>query len=237
MSYSYIKTVFPTFENTISFNTNTFNDLNSQVKVEQKPLNVSGLEPTVDSTSLLKNNEEKFFLTQQTLLEDFKNTQNTKQKVVKTQLQPQQSIQDNLHYYNTPLRITEAMTNEQQQQLPQTQQPQTQQPQTQQLPQTIQQPVPQTQQQAPPQQIQVNQPTSVSYIPTGISKTPVALHNTGVCTQSYNHIMECAQCKEMLYKNFNFENKKNDYKEEIFELISYCIFAIFILFLLEKLHK
>ena len=209
MSYSYIKTVFPTFENTISFNTNTFNDLNSQVKVEQKPLNVSGLEPSSDSTSVLKKGEEKFFLTQQTLLDEFTNT--NKQKVVKTQLHQQQPIQDNLHYYNTPLHITEAMTNEQpQQQIPQ-----------------------------PQQQIPVTNTVQadVKIIPTGISKVPVALRDNSVCSQSYNHVMECAQCKEMLYRNFNFENKKNDYKEEIFELISYCIFAIFILFLLEKLHK
>ena len=218
MSYSYIKTVFPTFENTISFNTNTFNDLNSQVKVEQKPLNVSGIEPT-DSTSLLKKGEEKFFLTQQTLLDEFTNT--NKQKVVKTQLHQQQPIQDNLHYYNIPLQITEAMTNEQpQQQIPQ-QQPQQQIPQQQQQQQIQQQQIPVT------NTIQAD----VKIIPTGISKVPVA------CSQSYNHVMECAQCKEMLYRNFNFENKKNDYKEEIFELISYCIFAIFILFLLEKLHK
>jgi hypothetical protein len=211
MSYSYIKTVFPTFENTISFNTNTFNDLNSQVKVEQKPLNVYGLEPSSDSTSVLKKGEEKFFLTQQTLLDEFTNT--NKQKVVKTQLHQQQPIQDNLHYYNTPLHITEAMTNEQpQQQIPQPQ-PQPQIPVTN----TVQ--------------------ADVKIIPTGISKDPVALRDNSVCSQSYNHVMECAQCKEMLYRNFNFENKKNDYKEEIFELISYCIFAIFILFLLEKLHK
>jgi hypothetical protein len=211
MSYSYIKTVFPTFENTISFNTNTFNDLNSQVKVEQKPLNVSGLEPSSDSTSVLKKGEEKFFLTQQTLLDEFTNT--NKQKVVKTQLHQQQPIQDNLHYYNTPLHITEAMTNEQpQQQIPQPQ-PQPQIPVTN----TVQ--------------------ADVKIIPTGISKDPVALRDNSVCSQSYNHVMDCAQCKEMLYRNFNFENKKNDYKEEIFELISYCIFAIFILFLLEKLHK
>jgi len=211
MSYSYIKTVFPTFENTISFNTNTFNDLNSQVKVEQKPLNVYGLEPSSDSTSVLKKGEEKFFLTQQTLLDEFTNT--NKQKVVKTQLHQQQPIQDNLHYYNTPLHITEAMTNEQpQQQIPQPQ-PQPQIPVTN----TVQ--------------------ADVKIIPTGISKVPVASRDNSVCSQSYNHVMECAQCKEMLYRNFNFENKKNDYKEEIFELISYCIFAIFILFLLEKLHK
>ena len=219
MSYSYIKTVFPTFENTISFNTNTFNDLNSQVKVEQKPLNVSGLEPSSDSTSVLKKGEEKFFLTQQTLLDEFTNT--NKQKVVKTQLHQQQPIQDNLHYYNTPLHITEAMTNEQpQQQIPQQQIPQQQ--------------IPQPQQQIP---VTNTVQADVKIIPTGISKDPVALRDNSVCSQSYNHVMECAQCKEMLYRNFNFENKKNDYKEEIFELISYCIFAIFILFLLEKLHK
>jgi hypothetical protein len=101
----------------------------------------------------------------------------------------------------------------------------------------------QPQQQIPQPQPQPQIPVTntvqadVKIIPTGISKDPVALRDNSVCSQSYNHVMECAQCKEMLYRNFNFENKKNDYKEEIFELISYCIFAIFILFLLEKLHK
>ena len=55
---------------------------------------------------------------------------------------------------------------------------------------------------------------------------------TNSCTEKYNHVIGCNTCKEMLYKTFY---KKNDYTEEIFELISYCIFAIFILLLLEKL--
>jgi len=43
MNYSYIKTVFPTFENTIAYDKNTFNKLKQPVSSEQTTSNVTGI--------------------------------------------------------------------------------------------------------------------------------------------------------------------------------------------------
>jgi hypothetical protein len=47
------------------------------------------------------------------------------------------------------------------------------------------------------------------------------------------HVLECSSCKEMLLKQFNIESDRIR-NEEIMELISFIIFGIFILLLLDK---
>lgn len=47
------------------------------------------------------------------------------------------------------------------------------------------------------------------------------------------HVLECASCKELLLKQFNIESDRIR-NEEIMELISFIIFGIFILLLLDK---
>lgn len=50
------------------------------------------------------------------------------------------------------------------------------------------------------------------------------------------HILECESCKNILIKQFNIENDKLK-NEEIMELISFIIFGIFILLLLDTFTK
>jgi hypothetical protein len=50
------------------------------------------------------------------------------------------------------------------------------------------------------------------------------------------HILKCEQCKELLLKQFNIESDRIR-NEEIMELISFIIFGIFILLLLDKSNK
>ena len=50
------------------------------------------------------------------------------------------------------------------------------------------------------------------------------------------HVLECPSCKEMLMKQFNLENERIR-NEEIMELISYLIFGLFILLLIDTYAK
>jgi hypothetical protein len=50
------------------------------------------------------------------------------------------------------------------------------------------------------------------------------------------HVLECPSCKEILMKQFNLENERIR-NEEIMELISYLIFGLFILLLIDTYAK
>jgi len=50
------------------------------------------------------------------------------------------------------------------------------------------------------------------------------------------HVLDCSSCKELLLKQFNIESDRIR-NEEIMELISFIIFGIFILLLLDKSNK
>jgi hypothetical protein len=50
------------------------------------------------------------------------------------------------------------------------------------------------------------------------------------------HVLECTSCKELLMKQFNIENDRIR-NEEIMELISYLIFSLFILLLIDTYAK
>lgn len=50
------------------------------------------------------------------------------------------------------------------------------------------------------------------------------------------HILECPSCKQVLMKQFNIETDRLK-NEEIMELISFIMFGIFILLLLDSLKK
>jgi hypothetical protein len=241
MNYSYIKTVFPTFENTIAYDKNTFNKLKQPVSSDYTTLNVTGIN---NGTGVpLKNESEKFYATQEKLLEsqleystskehfgDIKNhvMQNEVAEYTKHTV-PSKQI-DNLHYYNLPINKEYLHPNYSSQKLNTT---------------------------PSPTYTSNSSNSSNSYIETFsdnatdksestvvLQKQPQVLPSPqqqqlieGDCTQRYNHVMECNHCKEMLYKTLNLNNNKNSYTEEIFELISYCVFAIFILFLLDKIAK
>ena len=55
-------------------------------------------------------------------------------------------------------------------------------------------------------------------------------------TEYTKHILECGPCKELLMKQFGLENERIR-NEEIMELISYLIFGLFILLLLDTYAK
>ena len=56
------------------------------------------------------------------------------------------------------------------------------------------------------------------------------------CDIYTKHVLECSKCKGILMKQFGIENDKIR-NEEIMEVISYFIFALFILLLIDSLKK
>ena len=56
------------------------------------------------------------------------------------------------------------------------------------------------------------------------------------CDIYIKHILECSKCKNIVTKQFGIENDKIR-NEEILEMISYFIFALFILLLVDSLKK
>lgn len=258
MNYSYIKTVFPTFENTNSFNSTVFNELNAQIPT-RPPLNVSGINnETYNNSNALETKDirDKFYLPEP-VLPEVKDVISEFNKIQVPTAYPTASVsnrkatpyvgqtikKDNLRYYNEMIN-PKNFTMENFNSVPEIT--------------STQVPVP-----VPVQtQTPVGTTASIASAPTPApAQIPVAINaynselplpkkeyksensndpglsSRDVCSSSYAHITECARCKEILYKNFNYEHKQNSYNEEIFELVSYCIFAVFILLLLEKLHK
>jgi hypothetical protein len=56
------------------------------------------------------------------------------------------------------------------------------------------------------------------------------------CDKYSSHVLKCNRCRSMALKHFELEHDK--YKnEEIMEILSYIIFGIFILLLIEYLRK
>lgn len=74
---------------------------------------------------------------------------------------------------------------------------------------------------------------------TNITNTPNTL-NTPTTLDSHlsytNHILECPSCKELLLKQLSIDSDKIK-NEEIMELISFIIFGIFILLLLDNFKR
>jgi hypothetical protein len=69
----------------------------------------------------------------------------------------------------------------------------------------------------------------------GFSETTVNTNPTSH-EQYIKHLSECNVCKEIMLKQFNIESERLR-NEEIIELISYIMFGLFILILIDSLKK
>jgi hypothetical protein len=79
----------------------------------------------------------------------------------------------------------------------------------------------------------------VSNIPTSnnlINKEKFQSNKDESHIEYTKHVLECSSCKELLMKQFNIENERIR-NEEIMELISYLIFGLFILLLIDSYAK
>lgn len=249
MNYSYIKTVFPTFENTVDYEKNTFNKLKSMSStsstMSSNVSNVTGISNDI-GVPVKSDNTEKFYSTQEKLLDipneykltlpqsltQVKEGVNNKEHfdglndaaIYTKNVLPSKQI-SNLQYYNLPSNKEYLQHDYSSQKLGYTSTP-------------IPRSYIETFNDSNTTNQMIEQVPSVTHpvLPQLTQTTKPITQSLSGCTSNYNHIMDCSSCKEMIYKTLNI-NKKNSYTEEVFELISYCIFAIFILLLLDKITK
>lgn len=60
--------------------------------------------------------------------------------------------------------------------------------------------------------------------------------NTEQDSHQIKHVLECEHCKNILIKQFNIENDKQKY-DEMLEIISYVLYGLFILYLIDMIKK
>ena len=201
MSYSYIKSVFPNFENSSKVYDDTiYNNIQSakKEKTNNTPTyNVQQNDPYTFSN--FKSDQETIVLPQTNLLETFNNAEynaeyNTPDK---------QGNNNNLSFYNLPLHSQELNNS-----------------------------------QGLNKSQGLNNSRAIQ-LPNRKLKTIENFESGGDtcdedCDKYVKHITNCEKCKSILMKQLNIEsdNKRN---EELMELISYLIFAIFILLLINSL--
>jgi hypothetical protein len=56
------------------------------------------------------------------------------------------------------------------------------------------------------------------------------------CSAYMNHVLDCTKCKAMLMKQLNIQNDKAR-NEEMMEVLSYVVFGVFVLLLIDSLKK
>jgi len=78
----------------------------------------------------------------------------------------------------------------------------------------------------------INEASSVE----SFTNNTVSYNSLNDCDNHVNHILKCTRCREQILKQFNLEQDKMR-NEEIMEIMSYIIFGIFILLLIETLRK
>ena len=181
MSYSYIKSVFPNFENSSKVYDDTIYNNISSAKKEEKTDNTSNYSVQQNDPYTFSNynsDKETFVLPQTNLLETFNNnvTNETNKKEEK----------NNLSFYNLPLPLHSQLPNK-------------------------------------------NLKAIENF--EGGDK----IYDEG-CDKYVNHTANCDKCRSILMKQLNIDsdNKRN---EELMELISYLIFAVFILLLINSLKN
>lgn len=81
----------------------------------------------------------------------------------------------------------------------------------------------------------INSINSINSIKPQSDKTNLSGCNTD-CDIYMKHMLECSTCKDIFIKQNDLENEKIR-NEEILEMISYFIFALFILLLVDALKK
>lgn len=209
MSYSYIKSVFPKFENSN--------------KVYDESLYVSDVkDSTQQSDTDQKPEETKSFL------ETYKNV--LVDDYAKFAMDHPDS-QNNLTYKTLPLNIQESQTAQT------VQTAQTGQASYNTIPFRMEQHPFRTPSQKVVSYTQMSEPTKATVIPIEQFENESSGRCEAMnCDLYIRHISECGRCKAVLLKQFGIESDRIR-NEEILELISYVIFGLFILLLLDYIKR
>jgi hypothetical protein len=87
-----------------------------------------------------------------------------------------------------------------------------------------------------PQQIQQQASFSIENFDVGNGVSSGSNGGVSTCDDYIKHISECNKCKSVLMKQLGIENDRIR-NEEIMEVISYIVFALFILLLIDSFKK
>ena len=184
MSYSYLKNVFPKFEDSSKvYNDNLYNTLEQSQPITLSP---SINENKYQEIKNLDGKDNEIVLPQTKLLENFK----PENEFASASVLKHKNSSDNLHYYNLPID---------QKYLPQQKQ----------------------------NLIQQN-------------KNVIEQFNDEKCNLDCDlyikHINDCNKCRSTVLKQFGIETDRIK-NEEIMEVISYIVFGLFILLLIDSLKS
>lgn len=210
MSYSYITSVFPKFEYSNVYDANLYNNISG---LNKKPENIdnikfNGLNEAKQYQEINKKYVENI-KPMDINLEMYKNIENNGLLSENSKF----LSQNNQTYYNQPAQIPSNIINS-----------------------NI---INDTNVLTNKTQLQKSYSSNLSnQIPTNYNE--LDLHTESFSENSHEvytkHILECEQCKQLLLKQFNIETERIR-NEEILELITFLIFGLFILLLLDGFKK
>lgn len=195
MSYSYIKSVFPNFEDSNKvYDESLYSNIVQNEKLPNEIRGNNNLSNLSDfSKTLPESKNQEIILPQQKLIEQYKNVEpmsNNEYAEIKS-LNPMEE-KNNLTFYNKPTSYKYI----------------------------------QDKQQIDKQQIDKQQS----------HKQQLENFSTTSCDGYPKHIFECNRCKLIVMKQFGIETDRIR-NEEIMELISYILFGLFILILIDYLKN
>jgi len=226
INYSYINTVFPNYENSASYNVKMFNELNSV-----NPMSPKGIKN--ESLSSLKRSPEEFQLNNNILVEK-ETTQPIKQMSIQDNIINQgiNDINDIINNYALEPKQTQPTIKPVQKQILKVPEQDT----------FDSDKINDTRYYSSYNSVPTSYytPENLNFYNEPILKYDIPkkeIKSDSSYIESFNedchgHVLTCNKCKELYKRNFN-NVKEND---EMWDILSYILFAIFIVFLLDKLH-
>lgn len=214
MSYSYITSVFPKFEYSNVYDANLYNNISGLNKKPESDIKFSGLNEASQYQEINKKYTESFGKSAQLAnVEMYKNIENQEVSQGLEFLS-----QNNKTYYNKPLPANLINSNNSN---------------------TLNS-----------DNILINKIELQNKFSSNLSNSiPTTYKELDLHKESFSqssdqnshetytkHILECEQCKEVILKQFNIETDRIR-NQEILELITFLIFGLFILLLLDGLKK
>ena len=216
MSYSYIKSVFPNFENSNKvYDETLYNNINTLYTDKESDLPKPGnLESQMPNYNQSKQINQDFVLTKETLLEKpkieamsnvnintndkstlpFQYTQTPLQELSEINFDKPSAQQNNLSYYNLPMKMFIQKQND---------------------------------------KIKGKIPSSIENFED--VKNKQACFDPD-CDIYIKHILECSKCKSTVMKQLGLETDRVR-NEEIMEVVSYIVFGLFILLLIDSIKS
>jgi len=212
MSYSYITSVFPKFEYSNVYDANLYNNISGLNKSVENNVKFSGINQASKYQEINKKYTENFAKPIDISVEMYKNIENSQDT------SSDFLSQNNQTYYNQPLPVNLLNSNNSN---------------------TLNSSNTLITKSELQNKFRSNLSNSIptNYKELDMHKESFSQSSEQSSHETYiKHVLECDQCKEILLKQFNIETERIR-NEEILELITFLIFGLFILLLLDRLKK